>query len=85
MTQLEASSADRAGVATNLGPEIGGLLGNWTSDTGSLHISLWIDNHSSVIYKWQKAKLERVDIFDITYPRSRGSDPLFCGFLYVDG
>jgi hypothetical protein len=34
---------------SNLGPDISGLLGDWASDGGTLHLTLWVDNDSGVI------------------------------------
>ena len=56
---------DGAGRRGNLGPKIGSLLRNRSSDTRSLHLSLGVHNHTSVIYEW----LTQSNI----YPRSTGT------------
>ena len=44
------SSADRSGVGGNTWPKLGSLLGDGSCDTGTLHLSLVVDNDSSVVY-----------------------------------
>ena len=40
---------DGAGRGSNLGPKVGSLLGNRSRDTGSLHLTLGVHDHTSVI------------------------------------
>ena len=56
---------DGAGRGSNLGPKIGSLLGNRSGNTRSLHLSLGVHNHTSVIYP--------LSPLTTSYPRSRGT------------
>lgn len=40
---------DGSSVGGDSGPEIGALFGDWSSDGGSLHFSLVVDDNSCVI------------------------------------
>ena len=43
------SLGDRGGSAGDAGPEIGTLLGDGASDTGTLHLTLVVDDDSSIV------------------------------------
>lgn len=44
-------SADGLSLRGDLGPEVGALLSDGASDVLSLHLSLGVDDDSSVVYK----------------------------------
>ena len=45
----QGCSHNGAGFTSDLGPEIGALLSNWTKDGRASHLALWVDNDSSVV------------------------------------
>ena len=58
------NSSNGAGVAGDPRPEVSTLLGHWTSDGRSFHLTLVVDNNSGVILQnimngqsWHKKKL----------------------------
>ena len=57
---------DGASRRSNLGPQIGSLLRHRSSDTGSLHLSLGVHDHTSVIYELTTPPTK-------THPRSTGT------------
>ena len=54
---LGNSLHDAGGSGRNLGPEISALLGDWSSDGGSLHFSLGVNNDTCVILKVDESSL----------------------------
>ena len=49
--------ADGTGVGGNLGPELSGFLGHRSGDSGSLHLSLGVDDDTSVILEVQEGSI----------------------------
>ena len=55
------SSADGAGVRSDLWPQLGALLGDGTSDVLTLHFTLVVDNDSRVVLEVQEVALSSAD------------------------
>ena len=64
VARISSCLPDGAGGGSNLGPKISSLLSNRSSDTRSLHLSLGVHDHTSVIYTSNEQSAK--------YPRSRG-------------
>lgn len=48
---------DAGGSGRDLGPQIGTLLGDWTGDSRSLHLTLGVDDNTSVILEVDESAL----------------------------
>lgn len=46
---MTKSLAHGTGVGSDTRPKVGALLGDRASDTGTLHLSLGVDNHTGVV------------------------------------
>jgi hypothetical protein len=48
-------------VRCNLGPEIGAFFGDGAGDTGSLHLSLNVDDDTGVVFEVEEVALASAD------------------------
>ena len=61
-----ACSADGAGIGGDSGPELSALLGDGTGDTGTLHLSLGVDNNTSIVLEVEEVTLSPADSLALT-------------------
>ena len=61
------ATGNATGVGSNPGPEIGALLGNWSSDGRTLHLTLVVDNDPRVVFKVEKSSIFSPKRFSLSY------------------